>query len=133
MVLLNFSHPITNAQRAEIADELNIDEDEELNIKDISCHLDLNQPLAPQIVALADAAKLSSGDWWGLYIVINPPALSIAAVMLAAEMRGRCGHSLPVIRFKLQVDAIPPVYVLAEVIDLDSQHSNARERVWQTT
>ena len=132
MVLLNFSHPITNAQRAEIADELNIDEYEEMNVVDIPCHLDLNQPLAPQIVALADAAKLSSGDWWGLCILINLPALSIAAVMLMAEVHGRCGRSLPVIRFKPLADITPSVYVLAEIVYPDEQRQKAREGRWQT-
>lgn len=50
MILLNFSHIITAAQRDEIARVLDADVTDELGIIDIPCHLSLDEPLAPQIV-----------------------------------------------------------------------------------
>lgn len=133
MILLNFSHPITDAQHTEIIDALDLDKDEGLIIKDIPCSLNLDRPLAPQIVALADAAELTTNDWCAYYIIINPPALSIAAVMLTVEIRGRCSYHPSLVRFKPQANTSPPIYVLAEIVDLNDQQASARERKWQTT
>ena len=128
MILLNYSHPITDEQRQQISHALNADANDELGIVDIPCHLNLDEPLAPQIVALVDACDFTSADWQGLRLVVNLPALSIVAAMLVAELHGRCGYYPPAVRLKRQSDVLPPVYILAEVIDLDDQRQDARER-----
>lgn len=56
MLLLNFSHPLTPDQLVEVE---RLAGQPIARVIDIPSQLDLQQPLAPQVVALADAAGLS--------------------------------------------------------------------------
>ncbi|MBT9252166.1 MAG: hypothetical protein KM296_00420, partial [Brockia lithotrophica] len=89
MVLINFSHPFTPEQLQQIR-ELTGKEIERLI--DVDAQIDLQGPIVPQIVAMVDRVGLTPQEWQTLPIIVNPPSLNFSAVVLMAELHGRCGY-----------------------------------------
>jgi len=129
MILLNFSHPITEEQHKQIKRAIDADiTDRPLDILKVECQMGVNADFAEQVVSLVDACKLSPHEWQTKRILVNLPALSTAATLMLAELHGRCGYYPPVIRLKQKDGVIPPRYVLAEIMDVNGQRQNARKR-----
>jgi hypothetical protein len=125
MILLNFAHPLTDEQRAQI--EALTDQTLE-RVVDIPSQIDPQEPLAPQIAALADEAGLSSAEWQTLPIVVNPPALNFSAVVLLAQVHGRCGYFPPCVRLRPVPDSLPRQFEVAEILDLQAVRDEARQQ-----
>jgi hypothetical protein len=125
MILLNFAHPLTEDQRAQI--ETLTDQTIE-RVVDISSQIDPQQPLAPQVAALADEAGLSSAEWQTLPLLINPPALNFSAVVLLAQIHGRCGYFPPCLRLRPVPDSLPRRFEVAEILDLQTVRDEARQQ-----
>lgn len=125
MILLNFAHPLTDDQRAQI--ETLTDQTVE-RVVDIPSQIDPQQPLASQVAAMVDQAGLSSAEWQTLPLLVNPPALNFSAVALLAELHGRCGYFPPALRMRPVPDSVPPRYEVAEVLDLQAVRDQAREK-----
>lgn len=125
MILLNFAHPLTTDQRAQI--EMLAGQAIE-RVIGVRSQIDPQQPLAPQVQAMADDAGLSSAEWQTLPLVVNPPALNFSAVTLMAELHGRCGYFPPCVRTRPVSGDVPPRYEVAEIVDLQSVRSEARGR-----
>lgn len=124
MIILNFSHPLTPEHLAQI--EALTGRTVE-GVVEIPTHLDTESPFGPQIAGLAEGAGLTPGEWQTLPLLVVPPALNFAAVLLLAELHGRMGHFPPCVRLK-PVPAVPPRYQVAEILDLQGQREAARER-----
>jgi len=122
MILLNFSHPISAAQRSQI---------EALTgqaiavLHDLPVQLDGQRPFAPQLEELLQRVPLSAADWQGEAILVNPPGLSAAASILLALLHGRMGYFPTIVR--LRGVGTPPVYEVAELINLASIRALARK------
>jgi len=125
MILLNFSHPLTPNHLAQI--EALTDEQVE-RVIEIPSQVDPQQPLVPQVAALADQAGLSPAEWQSLPILVNPPSLNFIAVVLLAELHGRCGYFPAHLRMRPVQGAIPPRYEVAEVLNLQSVRDEARRK-----
>lgn len=125
MILLNFSHPLTAGQLAQI-EALTGQPVEQ--VREIPAHLDHTKPFAPQVVALAEACGLSPEEWQTAPLLVAPPALNSAAVSLLAEMHGRMGYFVPCIRLRPVEGALPPRYQVAEILNLQNQRDTARRR-----
>jgi len=130
MHLLNFSHPLTETQRAQLEALTGQPIDE---IRDIATHLDNAQPFPEQIRTLVDEIALISEEWQTRPILINPPAYNFAAMTLLAELHGRMGYFPAIIRIRPAVGAdggpsTPPRYELAEIINLQAVRDAAREK-----
>ena len=123
MILLNFSHPLTADQLAQI-ETLTGQPVEQ--VRDIPTHLDHARPFAPQVTALAEACDLSPAEWQTSPLIIVPPALNFAAALLLAEMHGRAGYFIPCVRLRPIKGALPPCYEVAEVLNLQEQRNLAR-------
>ncbi|MGQ9560540.1 MAG: CRISPR-associated protein Csx15 [Candidatus Oleimicrobiaceae bacterium] len=125
MVVLNFAHPLTKAHLAQI---------EALTgraverVIEIHSQVDLQQPLAPQVVALAQQVGLSPAEWQTLPLLVNPPSLNYIAVALLAELHGRCGYFPAHLRLRPVQGSIPPQYEVAEVVDLQAVRDGARRK-----
>ena len=61
-------------------------------------------------------------------ILIAPPALSAIAMALSAELHGRSGHFVPVVRTRPVAGSMPPRYEVAEILDLQAIRDAARTR-----
>jgi hypothetical protein len=121
MLLLNFSHPLTPDQLAEVE---RLAGQPIARVVDIPSQLDLQQPLAPQVVALADAAGLSPQQWQTEPLLVNLPSLNYSA----AELHGRMGYFPPVLRLRPVKDALPPRFEPAEILNLQALRDQARGR-----
>ncbi|MGC8947602.1 MAG: CRISPR-associated protein Csx15 [Anaerolineae bacterium] len=124
MIVLNFSHPLTSEQIQQIG--ALVGQPVQL-VVDIPTHLDHNQPFGPQIVELANQANLSPTEWQTTPLLVVPPALNFAAVLLLAELSGRMGYFPPCVRLRPATGGLPPRYEVAEVMDLQGQRDTARK------
>ena len=125
MILLNFAHPLTedHLRQIELLTSQKVD-----RVMEIPTQIDPQQPLAPQVVALADACGLSSAEWQTLPLLVNPPSLNFIAVALLVELHGRMGYFPPCIRMRPVAGALPPRYEVAEILDLQALREEARKR-----
>jgi hypothetical protein len=123
MILLNFAHPLTPEHAAQIEALLGRAPS---RVVAAPVQLDVQQPLGPQVAALVAALPLSAEEWAGAPILVNPPGLSAAAVLVAAELHGRLGYFAPCLRLRPVAGAVPPRFEVAEVVDLQGQRDAAR-------
>jgi hypothetical protein len=126
MLLLNYAHPLTTAQRAQLAALVGA----EPEARDIAAHVDRGLPLASVAAALADAAGLTAEQWQTLPLLLNPPALAPVALALLAELHGRCGYFVPILNIRPLAGALPPAYEVAEIVALQQLRDDARDRRW---
>jgi hypothetical protein len=123
MLIVNFTHPLTQEQRAQIETlaQANIEE-----IRTVPVQIDQSSPLAPQIAAIADAAELSREEWQMRPLVINPPGYAPAAFVLLAELHARIGHFPTLLRMRPKSGPIT-TYEVAELLNLQTIRDTARE------
>ena len=124
MILLNFAHPLTPEHLEQIE---SLTGQKVQRVIEIHSQIDPQQPLVPQVVALADKAGLSPEEWQTLPLLVNPPALNFIAVVLLAELHGRCGYFPAHLRLRPVQGSIPPRFEVAEVLDLRAVRDKARK------
>ena len=77
---------------------------------------------------MAAACGLSPTDWQTLPLLVNPPSLNFIAVVLLAEIHGRCGYFPTVLRMRPVPGSTPPRYEVAELVNLQDVRDVARTR-----
>ena len=123
MIVLNFSHPLTDEQRTQL--ESITEQSLEIPIRR-QASFDNDRDFGPQIAELADSCELDGDAWQTEPILIVPPALNAIAVLLLAELHGRMGYFPPCVRLRRVEDSVPTQYEVAEVLDLQRQREAAR-------
>jgi hypothetical protein len=123
MILLNFSHPFTNEHLAQVEA---VTGKKVERVIEVDSQIDAQQPLVPQVVAMADRCGLSPVEWQTLPIVVNPPSFHWVAVTLLAEIHGRCGYFPAHLRLRQAGGTIPNGYEVAEVLNLQEVRDEAR-------
>ncbi len=123
MIILNFSHPLTPDQLAQVEA---LSGEQVTEVQDISTQFDSEQPFIPQVEALADACHLTSQQWQTTSLLVVPPALNFIAVALLAELHGRMGYFPACLRLRPVAGARPPRYEVAELLDLQAVRDAAR-------
>src|ERR1700682_1779323 len=124
MLILNFTHPLTLEQRAQIESLAHTPIEE---VRTIPVQIDQAEPLEPQITAIVDAVGLSSEEWQTRPLLINPPGYAPAAFVLLAELHGRIGHFPALIRLRPKPGPVP-AYEVAELLNLQAVREAARRR-----
>jgi hypothetical protein len=124
MLLLNYTHPLTDEQRETLTTLLGQHPD----IRDIPTHVDRSQPLPHVATALADAVGLSPHEWQTTPLLLNPPALAPVAIALLAELHGRCGYFVPILNVRPVAGVVPPRYEIGEIVALQELRDTARQR-----
>ncbi len=124
MILLNFSHPLTEIQRAQIEA---LTGEKIADVRHIPAQFDNAQPFAEQIRSLVDSLNFTPHDWQTLPILLNPPAYNFAALTLLAELHGRMGYFPAIVRIRPVPDSTPPRYDVAEIINLQAVRDAARQ------
>jgi hypothetical protein len=122
MLILNFSHPLTNDQSKQIEAFAATTIDD---IRTIPVQINQDEPLDQQIIAIADATGLTSEEWQTRTLLINPPGYAPAAFALLAELHGRIGHFPTLIRLKPKKDILT-TYEVAELLNLQEIRDTAR-------
>jgi len=130
MILLNFAHPLTDDHLAQIEA---LTGQAVARVIDIPSQVDVREPLAPQIVGMADAAGLTPEEWQTEALLINPPALNFSAVTLLAELHGRMGYFPACLRMRPVTGpdgqrVLPPRFEVAEILNLQAIRDAARQR-----
>jgi hypothetical protein len=125
VMVLNFSHPLTDGQRQRIAALLNTLEDDLLEHR-VQTQIEHAKPLALEATRLVDAVGWTAETWESAAFLVNPPGLSVAALAVIAEIHGRCGHFPTVICVAPVVGSTPLEFVVNEVINLQAVRDQAR-------
>ena len=125
MILLNFSHPLSPGELARL--ETLTGQPIE-RVVEVKTQIDTQANLVPQVVALADACKLSPEQWQTAPLLVLPPSLNFVAVTLLAELHGRMGYFPAHLRMRPVPDALPPRYEVAELINLQAVRDEARKK-----
>ena len=123
MLLLNFSHPLTEANLAQLAELLGEAPPVPINRMP---QFDHGRSLAEQAAELADSVGLSPTEWQTAPILINPPGHALITAALLAELHGRMGHFPTVIRLRPVAGAVTPQFEVAEVVNLQVVREAAR-------
>lgn len=124
MLILNFSHPLTQAQRAKIEALAGTSIEE---IRTIPVQIDQTASLDAQIVAIVDAADLTSDAWQTEPLLVNPPGYAPAAFVLLAELHGRTGHFPSLIRLRPKAGPVT-IYEVVELLNLQEIREASRRR-----
>ena len=128
MIVVNFAHPLTEAQRAQI-EALTGRKVE--RVVDVPTQVNEDVPLEHEVADLVDGAGLTAEEWQREAILVNPPGYAPAAVVLMAELHGRMGHFPTVLRMRPVAGSASPVYEVAEVMNLQAVRKRARKRGWE--
>lgn len=125
MLLINFAHPMTNEQRAQVeyltGQVVN-------DVRGQMPQFDPDRPLAEQVPALVDAVGLSPNAWQTTPLIVNPPGLAPAAAVVLAELHGRMGYFPSILRLRAVPNTTPTRYEVAEIINLQALRDAARYR-----
>jgi hypothetical protein len=124
MLILNFTHPLTDEHQSQIETLASVAIDE---VRVIPVQIDQAQPLESQIRALVDSAGLTSEEWQTRPLLINPPGYAPAAFVLLAELHGRIGHFPVVVRLRPKAGTLP-AYEVAELLNLQAIREEARKQ-----
>lgn len=124
MILLNFSHPLTPAQR----DQIDVLAQEPISrILDVPTQFDEQQPFVPQLAALIEAIGLTPVQWQNEPLLVILPSLNFIAALLLAELHGRMGYFPTVVRTRPVAGSTPRRYEVAELLDLQVIRESARK------
>ncbi|MSP14761.1 MAG: hypothetical protein EXR62_17605 [Chloroflexi bacterium] len=129
MILLNFSHPLTETMLV----QLNALAQEPITqVVDAPAHFDAGQPFTPQALALVEGALQSGGltgkDLQTRPVLVNPPSLNFITALLLAELHGRTGYFPAVVRIRPVAGSVPPRFEVAEILNLQAVREAARAR-----
>ena len=122
MLILNFTHPLTNEHVTQIETLAHTTIDD---IQTIPVQINQNKPLEPQIRALVAAVPLTSEEWQTQSLLINPPGYAPAAFVLLAELHGRMGHFPTFIRLRPKAGPMTS-FEVAELLNLQTIRETAR-------
>jgi hypothetical protein len=125
MVLINFAHPITTAQK-EAIEALAGKEIE--RVIDVKTQFDAGQSFGPQSEALFAAVGLTAEEWQTALLLLNLPAFNVIAALLLAEIHGRCGYFPAVLRLRPVTGSTPPLFEVAEILNLQAARDAARTK-----
>jgi hypothetical protein len=123
MILLNFSHPITPEQQAQIEALTNNPIEK---IIALPIHFNHDEPFLPQLRQVLKAVTFTPEEWQTAPIVVNLPSFNYITALVLAELHGRMGYFPPILRLKPVEGALPPRFEVAEVINLQAVRDDAR-------
>lgn len=123
MLVLNFSHPLTPTQLAQLEALTGATVE---RVIAAPAQFDTGQPFVPQVQALLAQVPLSAEEWQTTPLLIVPPALNFITAVLLAELHGRMGYFPPIVRLRPVPESLPPRFEVAEVINLQAVREQAR-------
>ena len=123
MILINFAHPLTAEDLDDIEKMTKVQLEKTI---EIPVQFDTDQTFIKQVKSLIDQVGLASREWQTGQILVNPPSLNFIAVAVLAEIHGRAGYFPPILRLKPVGGSLPPVFRVAEIINLQKIREEAR-------
>lgn len=123
MLLLNFSHPLTDTQLHQIEASAQAPITRTL---DIAVQFDEQDPFVPQLQQLLASVSLTPAQWQNEALVVVLPSLNFIAAALLAELHGRIGYFPAIVRTRPVAGATLRRYEVAELLDLQAIREQAR-------
>jgi len=123
VIVVNFSHPLTDEQSEQARLLLNVRIDEVINAP---VQFDHSEPFHEQAVEAVNRAGLTSHQWQVRDIIVNPPGFAPAAAAILAEIHGRMGHFPTILRLRPVHGGGAPRYEMAETLNLQEVRDSAR-------
>jgi transposase len=127
VILLNFSHPLTAAQVAQV-EALTSGAVE--RVIEVKTQFDHQDSFVQQAKALVQSIGLTAEQWQTARLLINLPSLHVIAATVLAELHGRMGYFPAILRLKPIAGSTPPQFEVAEVINLQAVRDAARNERW---
>lgn len=124
MIILNFSHPLTEEQVTRIEELTRGKVQQVLALPTQFSH---DAPFLPQLQEALKQAPFSAQEWQTLPLLVNLPSFNYISALALAELHGRMGYFPPIIRMKPVQGALPPRFEVAEVINLQAVRDEARK------
>ena len=124
MIIVNFSHPLTELQRLRLGELTGTPEP--MRVLDVLAQFDDQAPFAEQAAQLIAAVPLSTREWQTEPILVVPPALNFIAAAVLADLHGRMGYFPSIARVRPVPDTMPRIFEVAEIVDLQSIRERAR-------
>ncbi len=125
MLILNFTHPLTDDQRQEIEALVGA---KITAIVEIPSQINTTAPLAPQIEKMLDDTGFTPREWQTSSILVNLPSLNYSAATVLAQLHGRMGYFPPVLRLRPLTTKIPLRYTVSEILNLQAMREQARKK-----
>jgi hypothetical protein len=123
MLLLNFSHPITQEQLARIRELVGRDVE---SVITVPTQFDHGRPFVDQVRELLATVRLTPEQWQTVPMIINPPGLAPVTAILLAEIHGRSGYFPTILRLRPVAKTVPTQFEVAELINLQGVRDDAR-------
>ena len=123
MIVLNFSHPLTERHLQTISQ---LTAQDVAQVIDVPVKFDVSLPFLPQWDALAQSLPLTPLDLQTLPILINLPSLNHIAALIIAHFHGVTGHFPSIVRLSPVPASTPTVFEVAEIINLQALRDNTR-------
>ena len=123
MILLNFSHPLTPAQIAQVEA---LAGQPVTRLVDLPVQFDPEQPFLSQLHLLMERLDVSPAAFQSEAVLVNLPSLNFIAGLALAELHGRMGYFPPVLRLRPTAGSLPPRYEVAEILNLQDVRDQAR-------
>jgi hypothetical protein len=123
MLIMNFTHPLTEKQEHRI--EALAGRAIERTIA-VMPQFDEEDLLAVQTEALLEGVGLSPEAWQTTPMIVNLPGFAPAAALLLAGLHGRMGHFPTIVRLRPVKGILPRVFEVAELIDLQGARDTSR-------
>jgi hypothetical protein len=125
MHILNFSHPLTDIQVAQIEAlaQLKVG-----SMREVRVQFEVAKDFVPQVVEMVDSLNIPPDQWQKEVWLIVLPSLNFITAILLAELHGRMGRFPTIVRLRPVVDMVVSTFEVAEIINLDSVRNAARAR-----
>ena len=125
MLVLNFSHPLTVEQLAQITA---LTAQPVSRVIDVPVQFDPTRPFAEQVAEMLERVALLPTAWQTLPLLINLPGHAPIAAVLLAELHGRMGYFPAMLRLRAVPERIPTQFEVAEIINLQTVRERARQQ-----
>jgi|SRR5581483_3451814 len=125
MHILNFSHPLTDMQVAQIEALAQLKMD---SMREVRVQFEVSKDFVPQVVEMVDSLDIPPDRWQKEVWLIVLPSLNFITAILLAELHGRMGRFPTIVRLRPVADMVVSTFEVAEIINLDSVRNAARAR-----
>ena len=123
MIVINFAHPLTEAQLAQIRQ---LSGQEVSQVIDVKTQFDPSAPFVEQMKVVLQGIPLDSKEWQTCGFLISLPSLNAIAAIILAELHGLMGYFPTIIRIRPIMESLSPAYEVAELINLQALRDAAR-------
>jgi hypothetical protein len=125
MHILNFSHPLTDTQVAQLETLAQL---KVASMREVRVQFEVSKDFVPQVVETVDSLDIPPDQWQKEVWLIVLPSLNFIAAILLAELHGRMGRFPTIVRLRPVADMVVSTFEVAEIINLDSVRNAARAR-----